>query len=93
MLPRLTTGTSKLAATDGLFCSDQTSPGAFGVAATRHVTQMGLPPLGSANLLSMHLASTFCVPATGTIIDFLAQLPTAGALSVSGELDLRGVLP
>jgi hypothetical protein len=93
VLPSLTTGKSTLRSSDGFFCAEQPSAGAFGVTAARSITEVGVPPLGSANLLAMHLASTFCVPATGTILDYLAQLPAPGALSVSGQLDLRGVLP
>jgi hypothetical protein len=92
-LPSLTTGTATLTAHDGEFCANQPSPGAFGVADARKITETGLPPLASTNLLAMHLASTFCVPATGTFLDFVAQLPAAGALSAAGKLDLRGILP
>jgi hypothetical protein len=93
VLPSLTTGTSTMSASDGVFCPAQHTPGAFGVPAVRSITEVGLPPGGATNALAMNLAATFCVPATGTPIDFFAQLPAAGALSAAGQLDLSSVLP
>jgi hypothetical protein len=93
VLPNLTTGTSTLSASDGLFCPDQPAPGAFGVSAVRSIIEVGVPPGGSTNALAMDLAATFCVPATGSPIDFFTQLPAAGGLSAAGQLDLSSVLP
>ena len=93
VLPNLTTGTSNLSVADGLFCPDQAGPGAFGIPDVRSITEVGVPPGGSTNALAMDLAGTFCVPATGSPIDFFAGLPAAGGLSTAGQLDLSGVLP
>ena len=92
-LPNLTTVTSSLSASDGLFCSGQDSPGAFGVAAARTISEVGVPPLGSTNALALNLAATFCVPATNTPIDIFGNFPAAGALSAAGQIDLSSVLP
>jgi hypothetical protein len=93
VLPSLTTGTSTLPSSGGTFCPGQDPPGAFGQSAARSISEVGVPPGGSTNALALNLAATFCVPATGTTIDFFAQLPAAGALSAAGELDLSSVLP
>ncbi len=93
VLPNLTTGTSTLSAGDGLFCPGQDSPGAFGVAEARSISEVGVAPGGSSNALAMDLAATFCAPATGTPIDIFANLPAAGGLSAAGQLDLSSVLP
>jgi hypothetical protein len=93
VIPELTTGTSTLSASDGLFCPGQTQPGAFGLAAARTVSETGTAPGQSSNALQMNLAATFCVEKTGTLIDSLARLPGVGALTAAGEIELDNLLP
>ena len=90
-LTGLSTGATTMAASDGLFCPGQTMPGGFGLGVLRQISETGVPPGGSGDLLSMRLAGTFCVPATGTILDFIGQFPGPGALSAPGTLDLSAL--
>ena len=90
----LTTGTTMLSDPAGFFCPGQLAAGAFGLSAARTVSETGVPPGGGTNALAMTLGATFCVPASGNaLVDFLAQLPAAGAVSAAGQLDVSQVLP
>lgn len=96
VLSNLNTGTSTLVADDnGMFCPNQTIPGALGIDSVRKVVEMGAPiGSSSSNLQSQTLAGTFCLSATGnSLVDALGDFPTAGALSAPGVIDLSGVLP
>jgi hypothetical protein len=93
VIPQLTTATSALSAPDGLFCEGQAMPGALGLAAARQVSETGVAPGASSNALAMNLAATFCISRTNTFVDAIGHFPGAGALSVSGQMDLNGVLP
>lgn len=93
-IAQLSTGTSTLTADgDGKFCSGQVAPGGLGVPAVRTVTENGAGFGQSGSLLGMRLAGTFCIPATGGLLDALAGLPAVGAVSQKGELDLGQILP
>lgn len=92
-ITQLGTGSSTLTAdAAGEFCPGQSAPGAFGLPAARRVTENGAGFGGSGSLLGMRLAATFCIPPTGGLLDTLAGLPAAGAVSQRGELDLSQVL-
>lgn len=92
--PDLTTGTSTLTAdANGDFCAGQSAPGAFGLPSARTIVERGQGPGGGGNLLSMQLASTFCLQKAGGLIDGVANLPGPGAVSAAGTLDLSGLLP
>ena len=95
VVPQLTTGTSTLTSdSNGIFCPDQTVPGAFAFPDARLVTETGIPLGGGGSLLSTGLAATFCVPRSGNgLLDGIGQLPAVGAFSAAGTIDLTGVLP
>jgi hypothetical protein len=91
-----TTGTTSLSAADGLFCSGQTTPGAFGRPDARAIVTRG-SPLNPLGLLSsealMTVAAPFCIPATGApLIDVVGGLPGPGAFSVSTRIELADLL-
>ena len=76
---------------DGLFCTDQGTPGAFGVGGARSFAENGSAtgPL-SVSPSDTTLASTFCIPATNSpLVDASADLPGPGATGLSGSLRLR----
>jgi hypothetical protein len=92
-ITQLGTGTSSLSAdASGDFCAGQPAPGAFGVPTAREVIETGQGFGAGSSLLSMRLAGTFCIPATGGLLDTLAGLPAVGAVSQGGDLDLSQVL-
>jgi len=93
-ITQLGTGTSTLTAdAAGNFCAGQTAPGALGLPSARKITENGAGFGQSGSLLGMRLAGAFCIPATGGLLDSLAGLPAAGAVSQKGELDLSQLLP
>ncbi|HEY8516516.1 MAG TPA: hypothetical protein VIS07_13475 [Candidatus Binatia bacterium] len=92
-ITQLGTGTSTITAdAEGTFCEGQTAPGALGLPDARVVTESGAGFGSSGSLLGMRLAGTFCIPATGTLLDVLAGLPAVGAVSQRGALDLTQLL-
>ncbi len=90
IIPVLTTSASTLTADGaGLFCPDQSSPGAFGRDDVRNVMETGVPAGGSGDPQAQTLVATFCLPASGnSIVDGAGHLPAVGALSATGVLDL-----
>jgi hypothetical protein len=89
-----TTGTRTSTAANGLFCPGQLvgGTGCFGSAACRTITENG----GAAGALtagtpkSVTLASTFCIPATGSVsVDASASLPGPGAISLPGTFTVN----
>ena len=93
VISELTTDSSVLTSDDtGMFCPEQTSPGAMGISDARKVVETGSPLGGSGNLRAQTLVGTFCLAATGsTLVDGLGHLPATGALSAPGVLDVSGV--
>lgn len=95
-LTPLTTGSTMLTSTDGMFCPGQVPTvgpglyGAFGLLAARKIVETGAPAgdiTGGPG--SAILASTFCIPATGNgLIDGSADLPGPGATSLPGTMEL-----
>ena len=93
-ITQLGTGVSTITAdASGKFCTGQPAAGALGLPAARSVTENGVGIGQSSSLLSMRLAGTFCIPATGGFLDTIAGLPAVGAVSQSGKLDLGQILP
>jgi len=92
VVPQLTSGVSTLTAPDGFFCAGQKTAGAFGLPDARSVTEMGTSPSLSGLSLSMNLAATFCIAPTGTFLDSIAGLPTAGGLAAAGQVDITSLL-
>jgi len=95
-LTPLTTGSTMLESTDGMFCPGQVATigpglnGAFGLLAARKIVEVG-EPFGdlSGGSGTGILASTFCIPKTGNgLIDGSADLPGPGATSLPGLLEL-----
>jgi len=95
VVPELTSGESTLTSGDGFFCPGQTTPGAIGLPGARRVTEQGGGPTLDlfTQTLSMDLAGTFCISATGTFLDPIAGLPAVGALSAVGDVNLTSLLP
>ncbi len=100
----LTTGTSTLTPIDGagFFCPHPSpggapSPGAFGQGFTQgplrvtSISETGAVPgdLRDGEAHPGRLASTFCIPPTGTFVDNIAALPGPGALALPGTFRLR----
>lgn len=84
-LSSLGTHASRLDGTDGNFCPEQRTAGAFGHPA-RAMREAGAPLL-SAGLFDVTLAATFCLAATGNpLLDTAADLPGPGAISVPGSV-------
>jgi hypothetical protein len=93
--PALTTGNSSMSDNIGSFCPGQILDGAFGWPDARnlHVTGEPLTPTAGGQF-HQTVASTFCVPsAHSDLLDMAAQLPSVGALSATGILDLSQVIP
>ena len=87
-LTPLTTGPTIKSAADGLFCSGQFHPGAFGQAATQAIQQTGAPSGDLTDGLPhpSTLVSSFCIPETGNpAVDATADLPGPGSLSLPGN--------
>jgi hypothetical protein len=74
------------------FCPNQENPGAF-LFSGEDVKSISLAGSAAGNLANgePHAAtvvSTFCVPASGAIVDDVADLPGPGAISIAGELQI-----
>lgn len=83
----LSTGSSVKSAADGIFCPNQQTLGAFGLATARTIRETGSPLLGGPTLFSTTLAGIFCAPAAqNPLIDQTENLPGPGAVSVPGEI-------
>jgi len=93
-IPNLTTGTSSLTSdASGLFCEDQTTPGAFGFPAARQITQTGAGVASGGLSGETTAVGTFCIAATGNpILDIVGGLPSAGTLSAKTAIDVSDVL-
>jgi hypothetical protein len=91
-LDPLTTGTSSATNASGSFCPSQTNAGAFGQGTTQCIQQTGASPgpgVSDGQPHNAHLASTFCIPATGAFaVDLVADLPGPGAFSLNGNAQL-----
>ena len=89
--PLSTGSTTADADANGKFCADQANPGFHGHLDARHITQAGAPAgdlTGGASKPAT-LAGSFCVPMTGSgIIDFTADLPGPGSVSLFGTMQL-----
>jgi len=91
-LSPLTTGTASLSAANGVFCPGQQTAGCFGDTDCELIRETGsaagsLLPIGTPH--DTILASTFCIPATGSVlIDAEADLPGPGATSLPGRFRL-----
>src|SRR5262245_9696923 len=94
VIPNLTSAVANLAASDGMFCDGQSSPGAFGLMNAHSVTESGTAPsLVGLTTLQTNLGGTFCIAPSGAeVLDVIAGLPTVGALGVSGNIDLTTLL-
>jgi len=83
-LAPLTTGTVSRTAAGGGFCPGQNNVGAFGQPTAQRIQETGLPAgdLSDNAPHASHVASVFCVPATGNgAVDGVADLPGPGAFS------------
>jgi hypothetical protein len=89
--PTLTSEPRVLVGSGGAFCSGQTSPGAFGVAAARRIRTDGRRP--SLLTLQATLAGPFCASASGApLVDGLVGLPGPAAASMKARIDLITLL-
>ncbi len=89
-LTPLINGTNTQTAADGIFCpaQGQTSPGAFGQAATQAISQTGAPGGDLTDGLPhpSTLVSIFCIPKTNNpSVDGIADLPGPGTISLPGN--------
>ena len=83
----LSTGSSVMSAPDGLFCPNQQTLGAFGLATARTIRETGSGLLGGPSLFSTTLAGIFCAPAAeNPLIDQTENLPGPAAVSVPGTI-------
>lgn len=85
----VTTGAASLADAGGLFCPSQSNAGCFGDPDCRQITLTGAAPNATLAAITPQpatLVSTFCVPGTGTIIDFATDLPGPAAISLVGTI-------
>jgi hypothetical protein len=93
-LSNVTTGQSIATAdTNGLFCASdmQVQSGAFGNVFARYILEKGSPagPLTDTAPHASTLASTFCIPASGSsAVDGAGGLPGPGATSLPGMIQL-----
>jgi hypothetical protein len=93
-LSNVTTGQSIATAdTNGVFCASdmQVQPGAFGNVFARYIVENGSPagPLTDTAPHASTLASTFCIPASGSpAVDGAGGLPGPGATSLPGTIQL-----
>jgi len=87
-----TTAPRSMSAPDGLFCSGQANPGAFGLPTVRRI-ELGGTPAGNLLDLAPHPAtflSLGCSPASGdSAVDSLADLPGPAAASITGVLQMH----
>ena len=87
-LTPLTSSQKVTTAADGLFCSGQFNPGAFGQDATQVIVQNGSPggDLSDGQPHASVLVSNFCIPPTGNAqVDGIGDLPGPGSLSLPGN--------
>ncbi len=93
----LTTGISSKTSATGIFCTgnanqQQGTAGCFGASSCRSFKENGsaagsMTPIGSSHAIT--LASTFCVPKTGsTLLDFASNLPGPGATTIAATAKL-----
>ena len=91
-LSPLTTGSASSTSATGIFCPSQSNAGAFGQGSTQCITETGMSPgagVSDGQAHNAHLASTFCIPATGSFaVDLVADLPGPGAFSLNGNAQL-----
>jgi hypothetical protein len=89
-LSPVTTGTSSKSNPGGLFCPGQTVAGCFGHSTCRSFSETGAAPnaaLSSVTPQPATLASTFCVPSSGSVlVDGSAGLPGPAAISLPGMI-------
>src|SRR5262245_10179547 len=91
-LSPLTTGAASKSAPDGKICPGQGgtpgTPGCFGQATCRTITENGKPATGPITVgtpASATLASVFCIASTTNgLVNFAADLPGPGATSLPG---------
>ena len=92
-LSPLTTGSASSTSATGIFCPSQSNAGAFGQGSTQCITETGMSPgagVSDGQPHNAHLASTFCIPATGSFaVDLVADLPGPGAFSLNGNAQLQ----
>jgi hypothetical protein len=85
----LSTGASVASDPGGIFCPNQQTLGAFGLATARTIRENGSPLLGGPTLFSTTLAGIFCVPSSANaLIDNTENLPGPAAVSVPGTIGL-----
>jgi hypothetical protein len=85
----LSTASSAVTDPGGIFCPNQTTLGAFGLATARTIRQAGVPLAGGPTLLSTTLAGIFCVPSTGSpLVDNAEDIPGPAAVGVPGTIAL-----
>jgi hypothetical protein len=83
----LSTGSSVRTDPNGLFCPNQQTLGAFGLATARTIRETGSGLLGGPSLFSTTLAGIFCAPAAeNPLIDQTENLPGPAAVSVPGVI-------
>jgi len=84
--------TAHLGSTGTLFCPSQANAGAFGKSTARGIKNTGAvssAALVDGNPHNVHLASAFCIPATGNLaIDGAADTPGPGAASLNGNAQM-----
>ncbi len=88
----LTTGTTSKTSATGMFCTPQTTAGAFGQATTQCISETGMAAgsLADGNPHNSHLVSVFCIPGTGNAaVDGVADLPGPGAFSLNGNAQVH----
>jgi hypothetical protein len=89
-LSPVTTGTSSKSNPTGLFCPGQTTAGCFGNTSCRSFTETGAAPNATLSAIAPQpatLASTFCVPSSGSVlVDGSAGLPGPAAISLPGTI-------
>ncbi|MGH7340842.1 MAG: hypothetical protein ACREKH_10165, partial [Candidatus Rokuibacteriota bacterium] len=86
---QLSSGTNTVTDPGGIFCPNQTTFGAFGLATARTIINNGVSLGGGPTLLSTTLAGIFCVPSTGSpLVDNAEDIPGPATVSVAGVLAL-----
>jgi hypothetical protein len=89
---QFSTGASEIADFGAGFCPAQTVPGAYGASDGVRVVAAGSPAgsLADGAPHAVALASTFCVPSTGSpVLDALVKLPGPGMVSAAGLVRLE----
>ncbi len=86
---QLTTASTAVSDPGGIFCPNQTTLGAFGLATARTIRQAGVPLAGGPTLLNSTLAGIFCVPSSASpLIDNAEDIPGPAAVGVPGTIAL-----